>query len=170
MTKPNEELKEIRHSFPVILSDGRHFIYISAIQYLPTQFIEQEGAFSPDGRWIAYVSDETGDDEIYVQTFPLSDSKYPISAGGGSEPYWRSDGMGLFYVAADRNLMAAPIKLSPAFEPGLPKRLMPLTAIGQRHSYAIGADGQRFLVLSPAGQKGTASIMVVVNWQTALTK
>ncbi len=60
--------------------------------YLQTQFDEQDGRFSPDGKWVAYVSNESGRDEIYVQSFPLSGAKFQISTGGGSEPQWRKDG------------------------------------------------------------------------------
>ena len=62
------------------------------------------------GRWIAYVSDESGRNEIHLQAFPLSGEKHQISTSGGSEAYWRKDGTELFYLAADRNLMAVPIK------------------------------------------------------------
>jgi len=96
--------------------------------YLQTQFDEQEGRFSPDGKWVAYVSNESGRDEIYVQAFPPSGAKFQISSGGGSEPQWRMDGTELFYLAADQMLMAVPVKLgrsgSESFQVGLPKPLM----------------------------------------------
>jgi Tol biopolymer transport system component len=140
--------------------------------YLQSQFNEQAGAFSPDGHWIAYVSNESGRDEIYVQSFPLSSSKFQISTGGGSEPCWRMDGTELFYVSGDRNLMATPIKLSPAFEPGLPKRLISVPAIANQNSYAVSADGQRFLVINPTEKKPEQPVTatVLVNWQAALKK
>jgi eukaryotic-like serine/threonine-protein kinase len=138
--------------------------------YLNGQFDEAEGTFSPDGHWIAYVSNESGHKEIYVQSFPLSSSKFQISTGGGSEPYWRKDGTELFYVAADRNLISVPIKFTPAFEPGSAKRLFALTASAQNHSYAVSADGQRFLVVNPVGGETAAAITLVVNWQATLKK
>jgi len=138
--------------------------------YLNTQFNEQEGAFSPDGKWIAYVSNESGRDEVYVQSFPLSGSKFQISTGGGSEPYWRADGTELFYVSAGRSLMAVPIKIKPAFEPGLPLRLISLPAIAQLHSYAVSGDGQRFLIVNPAGGETSGSLVVLVNWQAIIKK
>jgi Tol biopolymer transport system component len=79
--------------------------------YLQSQFDEQDGRFSPDGKWVAYVSNESGRDEIYVQSFPISGAKFQISSSGGSEPQWRNDGTELFYLAADGKLMAAPVKL-----------------------------------------------------------
>ena len=66
--------------------------------------------FSPDGRWIAYESDESGRLEVYVQAFPLTSEKDRISTGGGTGPAWRKDGAELFYLAADRNLMAVPVR------------------------------------------------------------
>src|SRR5688572_30244001 len=75
---------------------------------------------------IAYVSDETGSDEVHVQSFPLSGGKWPISSGGGTEPARRNDGLELFYVVADQNLMAVPIKLGATVDPGQPKSLFPV--------------------------------------------
>jgi len=135
---------------------------------LQSQFNEQAGAFSPDGRWIAYVSDESGRNEIYVQAFPLSGEKHQISSGGGSEPYWRKDGTELFYLAADRNLMAAPVKLGTSIAPATPKSLFPVTVGAVRHSYAVTGDGQRFLVSRLAGEM--PPITVVLNWEAGLKK
>jgi hypothetical protein len=138
--------------------------------YLNTQFNESEGSFSPDGRWVAYVSDESGRDEVYVQAFPLSGAKFQISTGGGSEPNWRKDGTELFYLAADRNLMAAPIKSGATLEAGVPKPLFPIAVSAQRHSFAPANDGQRFLVSASAGGDKTVPITVVLNWQAGLKK
>ncbi len=155
--------------------------------YLQSEFNEQNGTFSPDGRWVAYDSDESGREEIYVQSFPVSGAKFQISTDGGSEPRWRSDGTELFYVAADRNLMAVPVKLNkhpsqpassqpspspPSFEAGLPKPLFPVPATGFRTSYAPAYNGQRFLILTPAeGDGGAVSpITVFTNWQEVLKK
>jgi Tol biopolymer transport system component/predicted Ser/Thr protein kinase len=138
--------------------------------YLQTQFNESEGSFSPDGRWVAYVSDESGRNEIYVQAFPLSGAKWQISTRGGSEPSWRKDGTELFYLAADRNLMAVPIQLGAAFEAGVPKSLFPIAVTQQRHSFAVANDGQRFLVSASPGGERTVPMTVVLNWQAGLKK
>ena len=116
-----------------------------------SQFDEQAGAFSPDGHWIAYISNESGRDEVYVQAFPLSGSKFQISTGGGSEPQWRTDGTELFYVSADRKLMVVPTKLSVEFQAGLPKSLIAVPGNGSHRSYALSNDAQRFLVVVPTG-------------------
>jgi hypothetical protein len=146
--------------------------------YLQTQFDEQEGRFSPDGKWVAYVSNESGRNEIYVQSFPPSGAKFQISSGGGSEPQWRSDGTELFYLAADQMLVAVPVKLgrsgSESFQAGLPKPLIaavsfagPNTAV---RSYAVSNDGQRFLIPSVAGGGTGPPLTVVLNWQAGLKK
>jgi eukaryotic-like serine/threonine-protein kinase len=132
---------------------------------LQSQFNEQDGVFSPDGRWIAYVSNESGRDEVYVQTFPLTDAKYQISTGGGTNPEWRKDGAELFYLATDRNLMVVPIRVSAkAFEPGLPKALFPIPGTNLRRVYAPSAAG-RFLVAKSLDDDPTTPITVVLNWQ-----
>ena len=119
--------------------------------------------FSPDGRWIAYVSDESGRGEVYVQSFPLSGEKRQISTNGGSEPSWRKDGLELFYLAADRNLTAVPLKLGAKVEAGWPKPLFAVPDSARRYSYAATGDGRRFLVTRTAGEM--PPLTVVVNWQ-----
>lgn len=76
------------------------------VPFLQTEFNEHIGRFSPDGSWLAYTSDESGTNEVYVRTFPASDAKWRISANGGSAPRWRGDGREVFYLAADGRLMA----------------------------------------------------------------
>ena len=77
--------------------------------FLQTKFIEAQGRFSPDGRWVAYVSNETGQFEVYVQSFPATGGKLPVSTGGGAQPQWRADGRELYYYTPDRNLMAVDV-------------------------------------------------------------
>ena len=108
--------------------------------YLQTEFDERHGRFSPDGRWVAYTSNESGRDEVYVQSFPLSGAKFQISAGGGMEPQWRKDGTELFYISEERMLMAVPVKLaSSAAEPlqvGQPKPLFSVPSVGYFYCWA----------------------------------
>ena len=144
--------------------------------YLQTQFDEQEGRFSPDGKWVAYVSNESGRDEIYVQSFPVSGAKFQISSGGGSEPQWRKDGTELFYLAVDQMLMAVPVKLgrsgSESFQVYVPKPLMALPPAAvpsaPARSYAVSNDGQRFLIPNVAGGGTGPPLTVVLNWQAGL--
>ena len=144
--------------------------------YLQSQFDEKHGRFSPDGRWVAYTSNESGREEVYVQSFPRSGSRLQISTGGGREPQWRKDGTEVFYISEDRTLVAVPVKFtSSASEPlqlGQPKPLFPVTLpdtffVGR--SYEVSNDGQRFLM--PAIASDTAPpLTVVLNWQTGLKK
>jgi serine/threonine protein kinase len=153
------------------------------IPYLQSQFEEQEGRFSPDGHWVAYVSNESGRDEIYVQSFPIAGAKFPISSGGGTEPQWRNDGTELFYLAANQTLMAVAVKLSgsasESFQAGVPKSLgiiIPPSLVSSaspdlsRRSYAVSNDGQRFLIPNAVGSASAPPVTVVVNWQAELKR
>jgi hypothetical protein len=142
--------------------------------FLQGQFDEQNGVFSPDSRWVAYSSNESGADEIYVQRFPASGGRWQISTGGGITPRWKGDGTELFYIAADRNLMVVPVRGSGAtFEPGAPSRLFlipPVQGLVNRDEYAVTADGNRILTSVPVGDASTALITVVSNWQGSIQK
>ena len=129
---------------------------------------------SPDGRWAAYVSDQSGRNEVYVRPFPVGDGKRMISVSGGIEPTWRGDGKEIYYIAPDGNLMAVPIGVTRGLEPGLPARLfqtsMTNTTISgyTRNQYLVTSDGQRFLINQPVGSTFPAPITVVVNWMAAV--
>ncbi|HEX6850929.1 MAG TPA: protein kinase [Candidatus Polarisedimenticolaceae bacterium] len=127
-----------------------------------------EGAaqFSPDGRFIAYSSDESGRTEIYVQTFPPSGQKWTVSNSGGFQPRWRADGRELFYLGADAEMTSVPLMLGSSFEAGLPETLFgtrvrtggTLTGL-----YDVTADGQRFLLNTPTGETAPTPFSVVLN-------
>ncbi len=146
------------------------------IPFLRTRFNESSGQFSPDGRWIAYTSDESGSDEIYVREFSSgsaqgdwsSGSKWLISKGGGTDPRWRGDGKELFYVASDGKLMSIDISAKPIFKAGAPRPLfqLPPGFIGGD----VTADGRRFLIGVPVAQSSSVPFTVVLNWQTTLKK
>jgi Tol biopolymer transport system component len=132
--------------------------------YLATPFNEGNGVFSSDGRWIAYESDESGRPEVYVQSFPLTNQKVRISSGGGSDAAWSTAGE-LFYLAADRSLMAVPYRATATtFEPGASKALFPIPGNIVRRSYAVSADGRRFLIGKPVSEDRSEPITVVLNW------
>jgi hypothetical protein len=124
---------------------------------------------------MAYVSNESGQNQIYVQSVPAIGAKSQISTAGGTAPTWRRDGNELFYVAPDQKLMAVPVKIAATFEAGTPKPL-PVTisvpVFGGTAGYAPTRDGQRFLVNVPAGGEAAAAppITVVLNWQAGLPK
>src|SRR3989442_10238180 len=109
-----------------------------------------QGKMSPDGRFIAYASYESGRYEVYVRNFPDSGAKWQVSTEGGSEPIWRADGRELFYVRADRKLMALPVSLTNGFEGGAARVLFEVAIPGlsnpYRSNYAAARDGQRVLI------------------------
>jgi eukaryotic-like serine/threonine-protein kinase len=125
---------------------------------------------SPDGRWLAYTSDESGRYEVYVTTFPQPGARWPISVAGGARPAWSGDGRELFYVAADGRLMAVAVGTAASFEAGAPQ---PLFELGARHAggvgpgwdFAMAPDG-RVLVNRPVEHR-SAPISVVLNWPAA---
>ncbi len=146
------------------------------VPFLNTQFVESQGRFSPDGRWIAYVSDESGQPEVYVQSFPATPvgGKWQISTEGASQPRWRQDGKELYYIAADRKLMAVDVKAGTTFEAGVSKALFEMripvvvSSASFRNDYAVAADGQKFLVLTAVEDTSSQPITVVLNWTDLL--
>ena len=143
--------------------------------FLQTAFDERQGRFSPDGRWIAYSSNESGTWEVYVQSFPSSGGKSQVSTNGGGQPQWRRDGRELFYLSADRKLMAVEVSTSgPSFGAGPPKELFLLRIPpigltgGPRNFYAAAGDGQRFLVNALVGDPAAYQTTVVLNWTADL--
>jgi serine/threonine protein kinase/dipeptidyl aminopeptidase/acylaminoacyl peptidase len=133
--------------------------------YLASPFNEANGVFSPDGHWIAYESDESGRPEVYVQAFPLTNQKVRISTAGGTDATWSKSGGELFFLAADRNLMAVPYRATlTTFEPGAGKVLFPLPGNVVRRSYAVTGDGRRFLIGKPVDENTSEPITVVINW------
>jgi len=141
--------------------------------FLQTEFDEQQGQFSPDGKWIVYTSDESGAPEVYAQTFPASGGRWRVSTGGGCQPRWRHDGKELFYIAADRKLMAVDVTLGATFEASAPKTLFDtrvLNLTDSRTQYAVTADGQRFLILSMIEETSATPISIVVNWTAGLKR
>jgi eukaryotic-like serine/threonine-protein kinase len=167
--------------------DGRTLIYVSSNPetrldlwtvtpgasaaprpFLKSQANEFQPQISPDGRWVAYASDESGAWEVYVQAFPVAGSKRTISVGGGAQPQWRADGRELYYLAPDGTLMAVDVRSSNLLEAGKPKalfhaRIQP-DIISLRNQYTVGANGERFVIDAGSAPE---PLNVVVNW-TAL--
>lgn len=134
-------------------------------------FNQVAGKFSPDGHFIAYVSDESGRIEVYVQRFPLSSDKWQISTGGGLQPLWRGDGKELFFITEEKKLMAVDLKTEGKFESGIPRELFPAgVKTSFAYSYAATADGQRFLMSTPIDAPAGAPMTIVLNWTTGLKK
>jgi Tol biopolymer transport system component len=136
--------------------------------FLQTEFNERNSRFSPDGRWIAYASDESGINQIYVQAFPTLGGKRQVSTNGGYFLSWRRDGSELFYVAGDKTMMAVNVKgEGTTFVSGEPKPLFELhtpSANAAVAQFAVTADGQKFLVANTVGENSSVPITVVLNW------
>ncbi len=131
------------------------------------------GRLSPNGRWLAYASDESGELQVYVQPFPATGEKRQISPDGGSEPRWRRDSNELFYLASNNKLMSVAISGGNAFDFGVPKALfdtrVPLTGNPYRSNYAVTANGQRFLVNTRI-EDAPSPINIILNWTALLEK
>ena len=124
---------------------------------------------SPDGRWLAYVSDESGQKEIYVNRFPdVGEGKWRVSRGGGTEPLWAADGRELFYRNG-ASVVAVSIDTSSAFSSGDPQELFSgpyyRTAINRGHTYDVTPDGQKFVMIRESESDTSGSeIIVIQNW------
>ncbi len=135
--------------------------------YLQTPFQESGGRFSPDGKWISYTSNQSGRQEIYVQSFPATATRQQVSLDGGSDSLWRRDGKELFYRSPDGNLMAVPVQsIAGGLQFGAPKALFPIAG----SAYDVSPDGRRFLVLAPVRGPEASPLTVVLNWQSKLDR
>jgi eukaryotic-like serine/threonine-protein kinase len=127
------------------------------------------GRLSPNGRWVAYYSNESGRSEVYVVSFPTASEKWQLSSAGGSLPQWRGDGREVFYAGRDNRLMAVEIEQRAAnLEVGVPRALFEARPVGPRSFFDALPDGQRFLVNSRRGDSLSSSIAILQNW-SALT-
>ena len=142
-----------------------------------TRFDEAAAEVSPDGRWLAYYSNESGRNEVYVRPFPEVDTgRWQISTEGGSKPVWSADGRELFYLGPETAMMRVTVQTAPAFSAGSPSKLFngsPYYLAYTNRQYDVSRDGQRFLMIknaSTAAQETSTSptITVVLNWVEAL--
>jgi eukaryotic-like serine/threonine-protein kinase len=125
------------------------------------------GAISPDGKFLAFAANDSGQFEIYVQPMPPAVGRWQVSQGGGSSPLWRADGKELFFRGAGASHMAVDVKLTDTFSAGVPHELF--SGAGTTGDYAVTPDGQRFLYRTQ-GSEGDAPIVVLQNWWLALKK
>src|SRR5262249_8035491 len=141
--------------------------------FLQTNAAEVQGQFSPNGKWIAYSSNESGTFQVYVRGFPTG-GQWQISNNGGGGPKWRRDGEEVFYISPDKNLMAVELKGDgPTIEAGVPKTLfeMPIRGLpGPRNYYDVSHDGQRFLIAATPAEAASRPMTVVLNWQSGLKR
>ena len=144
------------------------------IPFLQTDFDERQAQFSPNGKWVAYTSNESGRVEVHVRPFPAAAGNWQVSTDGGEQPRWRSDGKELFYLSADHKLMALEVNTEgPTFEHHAPKALF-VTRVGgidtPGHYYAVTGDGQRFLLNNLVEEAAHTPITVVTNWTAGLKR
>ena len=147
------------------------------VPFLRTEFIEAQGSFSPDGRWVAYTSLESGRGEVYVRPFspPGADGsssaggKWQISKAGGINPRWRGDGKELFYTTQDGRVMAVEVTANPSFQAGIPQPLFNVAP--NASNLQVTPDGKRFLIAAPPQQTSVEiPITVLLNWPALLKK
>jgi len=135
-----------------------------------TPFEERNGQFSPDGRWVAYETNESGTFQIVVQPFPEPSGKWQVSTNGGVQPRWRADGKELYFIAPDDKMMSVPVTASgSSFEAGTPVALFQTRIVGgvpaaYKPQYAVSRDG-RFLINQLVETSTTAPITLILNWR-----
>lgn len=151
---------------PLMLSGNR-----TPVVLMKSEFGKDEPHVSPDGRWIAYNTTESGRWEVYVATFPGFTGKRQVSSNGGAQALWRKDGKELFYLSLDGKLMAVDVKAGATIETGVPKALFqtPLAVRPVDDQYCVTADGRRFLIGEPVGD-AAKPITVVLNWTAGLKR
>ena len=154
--------------------DRKPFVFVN------TRFDERSAQFSPDGHWVAYISNESGRFEVYVRPFSgtpsgVAGGQWQVSTSGGLEPRWRPDGRELYYIAPDDKLMAAPIRTSGAtFEPGTPAALFQTRIYGGGNDPGIGIEydvtGDGRFLIDTVREDATSSITLLQNWAPGLKK
>ncbi|HEU4937838.1 MAG TPA: protein kinase [Vicinamibacterales bacterium] len=139
--------------------------------FLRTNYDETQASFSPDGYWVAYQSNDTGQTEVYVRPFPAGEP-HRISVQGGRAARWRRDGRELYYLTPNGLLMAVRISTTPRFSASVPEPLFQtgLSSPNTARPYAVAKDGQRFLIPVPRETKGSMPITVILNWPESLAK
>jgi hypothetical protein len=135
---------------------------------------QEQAQFSPDGRWVAYVSNESGRHEVLIRPFAAAPQNgaentgesVTVSKSGGTAPRWRSDGKELFFITPDRAIASVPVSVRPGLSVGSPTILFHTRGIAT--DWAVAADGSRFLVMAPEAGTTSTSLSLVFNWQETL--
>jgi Tol biopolymer transport system component/tRNA A-37 threonylcarbamoyl transferase component Bud32 len=177
------------YNFPSDWSrDGKYILYyhgtdlwfltypeLKSSLFLKAPSALRNAQFSPDGKWVAYASNESGKWEIYVTSFPDARGKWQVSSGGGEQPRWRGDGKELFYLSSDGKMMVAPATLGANFDAGAPVVLFQSTPrqpvlVYDLFVYDVSRDGQRFLINTQVKQAESTPMSVILNWPAKLEK
>jgi Tol biopolymer transport system component len=175
-TAPNDWSRDGKY---VLYSTGSELGFITLPElknslFLKAPFVLRNGQFSPDGRWVAYASNETGKWEVFVTSFPDARGKWQVSTDGGEQPRWRSDGKELFYLSSESKIMAVPVTTGAKFDTGAPIALFQATprqpvVSADIFVYDVSRDGQRLLINTPVKQGDTQPMSIVLNWSAKLT-
>jgi len=174
--------------YSTIGSKSRNDIWILPVEngkagkpfvFLHSEFNEDFGQLSPDDRWIAYTSDESGRREVYVRTFPSGEDPKRISIDGGEEPRWRGDGKELFFVGADGKFMAVPMRIGsgakPSLDPSAPQSLFAAPPLAHYNPYVydydVTSDGKQFVLATSVDRSGSSPpLNMIVDWAAALKR
>jgi eukaryotic-like serine/threonine-protein kinase len=134
---------------------------------MQSEYDEREACFAPDGRWLTYTSSESGQFEVFVRRFPLTDEKWQISSEGGLQPTWGRDGKEIFYVDLNRRMMVVPVSARTTLSAQTPQPLFQtfLRLNNISRQYAVSADGQRFLMVLPMRDLESDTFQVLLNWR-----
>ena len=143
--------------------------------FLKAASVLRNGQFSPDGKWVAYASNESGKWEVYVTSFPDARGKWQVSSAGGEQPRWRADGKELFYLSPDGKMMVAQVTTGANFDSrtavalfqGAPRQPV---LVSDLFVYDVSRDGQRFLINTPVKHTETQPLSLVLNWHANLNK
>jgi WD40 repeat protein len=140
--------------------------------FLHASFQEGMPVFSPDGHYMAYVSNETGRFEIYVRRFPGPSGKWQVSAEGGIDPQWSADGRTIYFRSLNSKLMAAPVTPGAGFQAGVPKALFTaeFTAGTGVDQYQVSRDGKKILLITPTERQKTSPITVILHWDKGIKR
>jgi Tol biopolymer transport system component len=165
-----QQVRKTRWDLILARSDGTS----PPIPWLATPFDEVSAQFSPDGKWIAYASNESGRYEIYVRPFPGPGAAIRVSVHGGRAPVWRRDGREVFFLSREDSLMAAPLTNGSPIKPGPPVRLFPTKVVpslpGTSSVFEVSRDGQQFLINTRVGPDEPKRINLLLNWASELSE
>jgi Tol biopolymer transport system component len=162
-----EQGPKTNYDISILTLDGKGEAHV----LLQTPSDESNAEVSPDGRWVAYVSSETGRSEVCIRAFSGSFEQWQVSTGGGAQARWRGDGRELYYVAPDGYVMAVSIETRPVFRPGTPRRLFELPERPDRDTPVfedVTPDGRRFLLNVPVTERSSVGFHLIVNWPSLL--
>jgi Tol biopolymer transport system component len=166
-------------SFNVIPVSGRRNLQIwfadlasgrKSTAFQISALYQNNSRISPDGRWLAFNSDESGRTEVYVVPFPSGTGKWQVSVAGGGLPRWRGDGRELYYLAVDNKIMAAPVQVDSSFRAGSPAPLFAIHPNLGSDVFDVASDGKRFLVNSLPADLSSPPLTLIANWPATLAK